>query len=194
MGKTVYVHFSFRRPTHKKYGIFSVAMYGDESGRVFLGSTTRAFRLWKDQQYVTAIQSYEHALYCIWENQGKMASAGVTDAMLVTDNSTLAKWIENPDKRPDYAYYMKRANRQYTMGGDKTIRINIGLCEPLKSEKSHKFCREELIQNKKPADDSGRISTVGMHKVSDIINSEDMSIVGIESHEELVDDCDIFNS
>lgn len=177
---TVYVHFSFRRPQHKKYGIFAVAMFADEEGREFLGSTTRAFKLWRDQQYITAVQSYEHALYCIWENQQKMAKVGVTDVVLVTDNSTLAKWIENPNSRPDYAEYMKRANSKYVMGGEKTIRLNIGLYKPLKSEKSYKFCREELIQNKKPADTAGKLDARSMKRVSEIIDNDKVDVVGID--------------
>lgn len=183
MGKTVYVHFSFRRPSHKKYGIFAVAMYGDEAGRIFLGSETRAFKLWKDQQYISAIQSYEHALYVIWENQRKMLDVGVDNVVLVTDNTTLAKWIEEPDKRPDYASYMHRANRNYQMGASKAIMINIGLAEPLKSEKSHKFCREELIRNKRPVGDvsSHVVSTAGMRSVTDVIKDSEPKISGIDT-------------
>lgn len=177
---TVYVHFSFRRPKNASYGIFAVAMFADEDGKKFLGSTTRAFNLWRDQQYVSAIQSYEHALYCIWENQQKMSKAGVTDVMLVTDNSTLAKWIENPNCRPDYAKYMKMANKKYVMGGEKTIRLNIGLYKTLKSEKSYKFCREELIQNKKYVGLAGKIDTSSFKNVYEIIDDDKVDVVGIE--------------
>lgn len=179
MGHTVWVHFSFRRPKHKKYGIFAVAMYGDEEGRHFLGSTTRAFKLWKDQQYVTAIQSYEHALYCIWEDQSKMERANVDNIILMTDNSTLAKWIEDNNKRPDYAPYMKRAVEQYQVGGNKQIYVNIALHEPLKSEKSHKFCREELIQNKRPV---ATAPTERLKSIDEIIAEDRVTYSGIEDN------------
>lgn len=182
MDKTVYVHFSFRRPSHKKYGIFAVAMYADEEGRKFLGQEVRAFKLWKDQQYICAIQAYEHALYVIWEHQKRLLDIGINNTMLVTDNITLAKWIAEPEKRPDYAVFMNRANRNYRIGGNKALMINVGLMEPRKSEKSHKFCREDLIRNKRPADSNTKLNVEGMRRVTDVLKENEPVITGISSN------------
>lgn len=150
MGKKVYCHFSFRRPKGKHYGLFAVALFADEEGKVLVAAKTRAYPLWYDQQYVTAIQAYEHALYCIWEWQHKLMQHGVTDVLLVTDNSALASWIANPRKNKKYERWMRRANSQYKVGGPKEILLNVGLCEPRVSEKSYKYCTLDRVCNKIP--------------------------------------------
>lgn len=145
--KPVYCHFSFRRPKGKDYGIFATALYADEEGKRLVCRKTRVYKLWENQQFVTAIQSYEHALNCLFEWQGKLLEYDVTNILLVTDNSILATWIEEPGHNKRYKKYMAQAVAQYRVGCAREIMIPVGLCEPRKSEKSHKFCREELVSN-----------------------------------------------
>lgn len=146
--KIVYCHLSFRRPKNTGYGLFAVALYKDEEGKQLVAAKTRAYELWKDHQHITAVQAYEHALYCIWEWQSILKEKGVTNILLVTDNSTLAGWINNPNKNKDYTNYMNKANTAYKVGGKKELYLTIGLCEPRDYEKSKKFCKEEYVVNK----------------------------------------------
>lgn len=146
-GITVYCHFSFKRPKGEVYGLFSTAFYWDFEGKKNIMHVTRKYDLWDDQQFVTAIQSYEHAMRTIYENQGKMRQAGINQVMLVTDNSTLAGWIMQPRKNKKYSGYMERAVKPYRSGSYKEIVIGVGLCEPRKAEKSYKYCKEELVEN-----------------------------------------------
>lgn len=145
--KEVYCHFSFKRPKGKNYGLFAVAFYLDFEGKVLTAQATRRFPLWKDHQFVTAIQAYEHALYSIYVWQGIMRSKGISHVWLLTDNSTLAGWIENPKKNKEYTEYMNRAVEQYRVGAPKEITLSIGLCEVRDYEKSYKFCREDKVIN-----------------------------------------------
>lgn len=146
-GITIYCHFSFKRPKDKDYGIFATAFYSDFEGKKLITKKVRKIDLWEDQQFIAAIQSYEHALLTIYEFQGQMRQGNINHVMLVTDNSTLAGWIENPKKNKSYAKYMERAVKPYRAGSYKEIVIGVGLCEPRASEKSYKFCKEELVSN-----------------------------------------------
>lgn len=146
-GKTVYCHFSFKRPKGKDYGLFATAFYFDVEGKQLTAQATRRLPLWKNHQFVTAIQAYEHALYCIYSWQGVMRANGIDKVMLVTDNSTLAGWIENPKKNKAYVEYMNRAVEHYRAGANKEITLGIGLCEVRDYEKSYKFCREDKVIN-----------------------------------------------
>lgn len=147
LGRTVYCHFSFKRPKGADYGLFAVAFYNDFEGKKLTAQATRRFPLWKDHQFVTAIQAYEHALYSIYNWQGAMRQAGITSVMLVTDNSTLAGWIQDPKKNKKYTEYMNRAVEKYRAGAPKEITLSIGLCEVRDYEKSYKFCREDKVIN-----------------------------------------------
>lgn len=182
----VYCHFSFKRPKGKDYGLFAVAIYSDFEGKKLITSKTKRLKLWEDQQFITAIQSYNYALHSIYEWQGMMVDAGIRQVMLVTDNSTLAGWIEEPKKNKKYAKYMADAVRMFRVGSPKEINIGIGLCEPRKAEKSYKFCREEKVEdaaNEKEVSDDGSYRLrveVGEYKSAlDIVN-EDKSIPQIE--------------
>ena len=146
-GQTVYCHFSFRRPKGKNYGLFAVAFYWDYEGKKLTAQATRRLPLWEDHQFITAVQSYEHALYSIYTWQGVMKSKGISNVMLVTDNSTLAGWIENPKKNKRYTDYMNKAVAQYKAGASKEIELSIGLCEVRNYEKSYKFCKEDKVIN-----------------------------------------------
>lgn len=145
--RTIYCHFSFKRPKNKDYGIFAVAFYNDFDGKKIITKAVRKFPLWQDHQFITAIQAYEHALYTIYNWQGVMLKNHITTIMLVTDNSTLAGWIENPKKNKAYTEYMNKAVEKYRAGGPKEIRLSIGLCEVRDYEKSYKFCKEENVIN-----------------------------------------------
>lgn len=146
-GITIYCHFSFKRPKGEEYGLFSVAFYTDFEGKRLILHKTRKYDLWENHQFITAIQSYEHALLTIYELQGQMRAVNINQVMLVTDNSTLAGWICNPKKNKNYAGYMERAVKPYRAGSFKEIVIGVGLCEPRKAEKSYKYCKEENVEN-----------------------------------------------
>lgn len=153
-GITIYCHFSFKRPKGKNYGLFSVAFYQDFPGKMLIHHITRKIDLWENQQFVTAIQSYEHALQTIYELQGQMKNHNINQVMLVTDNGTLAGWIMNPKKNKAYTAYMERAVKPYRAGSFKEIVIGIGLCEPRKAEKSYKYCKEEYVVESRVKEDS----------------------------------------
>ena len=148
--RTVYCHFSFKRPKGKDYGLFAVAFYWDFEGKKLAAQATRRFPLWQNHQFITAIQAYEHALSCIYQWQGIMKQRGISNIMLVTDNSTLAGWIENPSKNKAYTAYMNKAVEKYRAGAPKEITLNVGLCDVRDYEKSYKYCKEELVVNDNP--------------------------------------------
>ena len=76
-----------------------------------------------------------------------MRQAGITNVMLVTDNSTLASWIQDPKKNKKYTEYMNKAVEKYRAGAPKEITLSIGLCQVRDYEKSYKFCREDKVIN-----------------------------------------------
>lgn len=153
---TIYCHFSFKRPRGETYGIFAVAFYSDFAGKDLITYKVRQIELWKDHQFVTAIQSYYNALLTIHEFQGQMREAHINHVMLVTDNSTLAGWIEYPKKNKDYAPWMEKAVKPFRAGSFKEIIIGVGLCEPRKAEKSYKYCKHEFVTTKyTPAENGG---------------------------------------
>ena len=163
-GRTIFCHFSFKRPKGTNYGLFAVSFYNDFEGKSLIMHKTRKYDLWQNHQFVTAIQSYEHALLTIFELQGIMRENNINQVMLVTDNSTLAGWIENPKKNKQYSGFMEKAVKPYRVGSYKEIVIGVGLCEPRKAEKSYKYCKEELVENKYiPVEE--RKETVGGYKI-----------------------------
>ena len=190
---TVYCHFSFKRPKGENYGLFSVAFYSDFPGKKLITYSVRKYDLWENQQFITAIQSYENALNLIYEYQGQMKENNINQVMLVTDNSTLAGWIINPKKNKDYTKYMERAVQAYRSGAGKEIVIGVGLCEPRNAEKSYKYCKEENVQNVyKPSSESTKsvsykipIDGTNYKSITDIIQ-EDKSIPSIDGKINLV--------
>lgn len=192
-GITVYCHFSFRRPKEKNYGIFAVAFYKDFEGKKLITYKVRKQQLWEDQQFITAIQSYEHALQTIYEFQGQMKQHNISQIMLVTDNSTLAGWIINPKKNKQYSSYMERAVKAYRVGAYREIVLGVGLCEPRKAEKSYKYCKEENVtvdeNTTSVVNEAGeyRVSLNGMEykSIIDIIQS-DKSIPTISGKIDLI--------
>jgi len=143
--KELYCHFSFKRPKGESYGFFATAFYSDATFKNLILQKTRKIELWKNHQFITAIQSYENALSTIYEYQGKMRSVGVRQVMLVTDNSILAGWIENDKKNKQYTNYMRKAVKGYCVGGPKEITLGIGLMEVANYEKAYKFCNKEYL-------------------------------------------------
>lgn len=183
MGREVYCHFSFRKPNDKHYGIFATAMYNGENSRCMLGAKTVALTLWEDQQHIKAIQSYANALEYIFQVQGKLLAKGVTDVILVTDNSNLHGWITDMPENHKYKKYMQRAVEPYRQGGSKQLNVSVGLHTVVEREKSHKFCKEELICNKRPVsildkDYKGNkehvlmVGETGMKTIGDILGED----------------------
>lgn len=165
MVNTLYCHFSFKRPRGEDYGYFAVAMFTDLVGKpkhlIFKDVCKR--KLWEDHQFVTAIQSYENVLNVIYKNQGVMKQHGIENLMLVTDNSTLAGWIEDPKKNKNYTAYMEKAVQPYRRGGSKEIVLGIGLMEPLNYEKSYKFCKEEYVTEQNDDSKVVKDTSTGKH-------------------------------
>lgn len=185
-GLTVYCHFSFKRKREEGTGLFAVAFYSDFEGKNLVAQKTRKFDLWQDQQFVTAIQAYEHALRSIYEWQGIMKDKGINQVMLVTDNSTLAGWIEDPKKNKKYTEFMRKATEAYRSGAPKEIVIGVGLCEVRKYEKSYKFCRDDkVVNNYTPKKNSNTKNTIvlpeGYKSAIDILNESQnkVEIVGM---------------
>lgn len=145
-GKTVFCHFSFRRPKGVDYGLFAVAFFFEYEGKKPTARVTKKLPLWKNHQFITAIQSYNFALSYIYHWQSIMKLRGIDTVMLVTDNSTLAGWIENPKKNKDYTEWMNKAVEDYRLGGQKEIEIGVGLAKVRNYEKSYKFCKEKYIE------------------------------------------------
>ena len=188
--RTIYCHMSFRRPRGKKYGLFAVAFYKDYNGRNLITYKVKKIDLWENQQFISAIQAYENTLSIIYEYQGMMLDAGIRQVMIVTDNSILAGWIENPYKNKKYTDYMERAVKLYRVGATKEIVIGVGLCVPREKEKSYKYCKEENVSNIYIPNDSEKRS-VGKIKLKerdfvsalDIVDKDLPEMIGIEELE-----------
>lgn len=150
--REIYCHFSFRRPKGKNYCLFACAAYGDSEGKELLDRVTRAYPLWENHQHITAIQSYWHALQCIWEWQSELIRNNITNVFLVTNNSTLEGWIINPKHNKNYTGWMNKAVEHFKIAGSKELKVTVGILEARDSEKSHKYCKEELLKNKIPTE------------------------------------------
>lgn len=142
----IYCHFSFRRRENNSYGLFAVAMYRDFEGTKCLMHITRKEDLWvPDDCYVTAIQGYAHALKTISQSQGLLKTRGIDKIYLVCDNQALVKWICEPKKAKERAAYMEKAVEDYRTGGISEITIPVGCCNPVRSEKSYKYCLDKYV-------------------------------------------------
>lgn len=144
--KVLYCHFSFRRPKGKEYGIFACAVYIDFEGKKIIARRTKAAKLWVDDPHITAVQAYSEALKCLYDWQGKILDIGVKQILLVTDNSNLTKWISNPKKYKGMLPWMNKCYEPYHLG-NRGFKLVIGLLAPRNSEKSYKYCKEDLIDN-----------------------------------------------
>lgn len=193
MTKRIYCHFSFKRPRGKDFGYFSTAFFSDYQAQHEIVHFVRKQKLWKNHQWVTSIQSYEHALRTIYECQGAMKANGFTDVILITDNSILAGWIEDAKKSKEYKPYMKKAIEKYRVGGTKEINMGVGLGEVRRYEKSYKYCNEESCLDSKIEDTTSsktdkeidndshkeHLLDVGMMGMS-VLELEDRQTLGIE--------------
>ena len=144
--RTVYCHFSFKRPKDKPgVGYFAVVFYNEKECKHIIAQRTVERLLWEDHQFITAIQAYEYALSFIHEWQGVMISKGIGQVLLVTDNSILAGWIENPKKNKNYEGYMLKATENYRSGGPKEITLGVGLCNVRNNERAYYYCCESKV-------------------------------------------------
>lgn len=180
-----YCHFSFRRPKkYEGYGYFAVAFYSDYDGKKLIGHTTVKKKLWFDNQWVTAIQSYENALRVISELQHSMITGGYTSIILVTDNSILAGWIDHISPKNQFYDDMMKAVANYRCGGPREIKLSVGLAEPRNSEKSYKYCSEKYLEEVKEdeaiEDDNGvnKLSAKGS-KITDLMDDDDAVVEGM---------------
>ena len=175
-GRKLYCHFSFRRREYAdgvnkgKYGIFACAFYRDEDDRKAIAKFVEAHPLWEDQQYICAIQSFKYVLEKIWENQKELIERNVTEIWLVTDNSTLRKWIEKPNKNKEYKDWMAKAYSGYMVGRTKEIKIRLKIAEAVKYEKSYKYCKEEFLDNKIP-EPVKEVGEGAVYKVNAVVRS-----------------------
>lgn len=147
MGKTIYLHFSFRRPNNKTYGMFSVACFADNEASKLITKEITANILWEDSQHMAAIQSYHNALDYIYRHQAEMINAGISNVMLVTNNSTLVKWIMNEGRNIYYLNWIDKATRQFRFGQNKEIILGVGLLNARDNEKSKQYCNIKNVRN-----------------------------------------------
>jgi len=175
--KTVYCHFSFRRPKDKEYGIFAVALYKDYVGKQFVTKSVTVQKLWQNHQHVTAIQAYANALNVLYKWQASLLQYNVTNVMLVTDNSNLALWIQKPKKSVKFREWMDKAYEPF-QSGNKQFRLGIGLCAVREYEKSYKFCNEQNVENfseymnKNKPTHKTVIESEGFISLEDILNED----------------------
>lgn len=147
MGKVIYCHFYARRPKNKDYGMFAVACYADYEGKKLLSREVKAVKLWDESQHVTAIQSYEYALGYIFSVQGILKAGGVTNVVLVTNNTTLVNWIQRKGRNAYYSRWVEKAVSKYRIGGKKEIILSVGLCVYTLTDKVKKFCTPRFVEN-----------------------------------------------
>lgn len=160
---TIYCHFSFKRPKNKSGKCYlACAFYSDFDGKKLLEKRVVERNLWVDHQFITGAQAYEFALSTIYMYQGVLTRKGVNRVMLVTDNSILAGWIENPDKHKNFKEYIDRANAMYRVHGPKEIVLGIGLCKVREYERSYKYCKEQYVEE----EDSGINKNTGGNKLN----------------------------
>ena len=148
MRKFIYCHFAYRRVKGTTKGIFSIALYADKEAKRLVAVRTRALELWGDNQYITGIQAYEHALYSLWELQSKLLEYGVTNVILVTNNGVLNSWIEDIYRNKTYTPYFKRATDPYKQGAVKEINLAVGLSDGTIKENAKKYCKADIISDK----------------------------------------------
>lgn len=147
MSKVVYLHFSSRRPNNEAFGMFSVACYADYEAKKLLTKEVTALELWDDSQHISAIQSYYNALDYIYRHQAEMQRVGITNVMLVTNNSTLVKWILNEGRNKYYIHWVDFATKQFRFGQKKEIVLGVGLLNARDTEKSKQYCLLKNVRN-----------------------------------------------
>ena len=144
--KPLYCHFSFKRPKSENYGIFACACYTDKEYKNLVARNTEVYKLWLDNQCVTAMQSYWFALKCIYEWQEKINKAGFTNILLVCNNKFLVNTIADSKKSSFVGAYLEDVYRDY-VNGNKYFNIPIGICNAVKYDRARKFCSKEFVTN-----------------------------------------------
>lgn len=158
----LYCKFTSRIPKGEKYGYFVTVLYKDVACTQEIAHSICKLQLMENVQYVNSIQSYGAALESIRNWQGKIRAMGEYNVILMTYNSTLAKWIEEPKKAGKYEKYLESINSLYRVGGVREIKLAIGLaydskntaskyCSAIKIDKIKAAKEEEYKENKQRA-------------------------------------------
>ena len=173
----VFCNFAFKRQKPENYIILTTAFYADKAMKHLIGKKTEAFKMWENQQYVCAVQSYEYALNCIYEEQYEMKKHGVDKIWLITANSALLGWIAS-DKNAKYRPWMNKARAPYIDGGKKYIYIDIGALNAVDYDPAYKYCKVQNITNEIPFTKEDNINKVNVSGVNvfDILNNGKVDI------------------
>jgi hypothetical protein len=178
MDNTIYCHFSFSRPKGTNSVILAVALYETIYDKKTIYKRVEERELWENQQFITAIQSYEFALETIYRIQGELIKKGCRTVMLVTDNSTLVGWILNPKKNRAYTAFMNRAVEKYRVGAVNELEIGVGVLEAVSYEKAHKYCKREFLAE----NNVSKVRKQDTHNAIDMSNVKVMNINQIEEN------------
>ena len=145
----VYLHFAFRRAKSSDKALFSVAIFKEAEGRVLVAAKTVENKIWDDNPYILAIQSYDTALFWLYRWQNKLLSRGVKNVVLVTNNSILKKWIVNPNRGPRFQRVFRNINSKYCVGGPKELKVGVCVSKEEIDCKAYKFCNRKYLENDK---------------------------------------------
>jgi len=170
--KKIYCHFSFRRKKGTEECLFAVAFY--DINNKLVTYRVKADKIWEQNQFICAIQSYEYALSVIQEWQSSLIKNDIGKVLLVSDNSTLVGWILDHKKNVKYTKYMEMAVKNYRANAIKEIAIGVGVCEAQKYEKSYKYCNDQCITDENTnivTDGSSNMLNIKSESILDIVNS-----------------------
>lgn len=145
----IYCNFAFRRQVKENYIILTNIFYADKEMTKQIERKTRAYKMWENQQYVCAVQSYEYALNCIFESEYQMRKHGVTKVWLITANSALVSWIVG-SRRAEYNNMLFKAKQPYMPGGAKEIHVEVGVLPAIDYDPAYKYCRVQNVTNEIP--------------------------------------------
>lgn len=147
-GYTVYLHFSFRKPSGENYGLFSTACFFDKEFTKLITKSVTADVLWEpDSQHINSIQSYYKALEYIYKHQVEMMNNNISHVVLVTNNSSLVNWIMGRGRNKYYIQYVDKICKPFRFGAPKEIALGVGLMEAVENEKSKKYCLDKNADN-----------------------------------------------
>ena len=178
----IYCKFTSRVPKGADYGYFATVVYKDKECTQELMHSVKQMKLMKNAQFINSVQSYGFALECIRAWQGKIKAMGESNIILMTYNSTLAKWINEPHKAGEYEKYLESINSLYRAGGKREIKLAVGLAYDEKNSAS-KYCtaakvnsitkkNEVLEENKETPKFKSALDIINEEKV-DGLNSEE---------------------
>lgn len=182
----IYCNFAFRRQSKENYIIFTNIFYADKELKRPLEKKTRAYKMWENQQYVCAVQSYEYALNCIFESEYIMLKHNVDRVWLVTANSALVGWLKG-SRHNEYEKWVKKARQPYLPGGKKEIHVEIGVLPAINNDPAYRYCKVANVENEIPFTKNdntvNKVNAIGFNVV-DILNDS----IDIKKH----NDDDIF--